>query len=115
VGSFGEFGYFEHDATGQLRFHAISDRLPKDTPAFGDVWRTFITPNGVIFQSEPLVFRYANDTIEVIRPPSYFNRASLVDGRIHLTMPETGLNVLEGNTFRPCPVPHRSAGKSFLF
>ena len=39
-------------------------------------------------------------TLTVIKPVSRFNRASVVDGRLYLTMPETGLNVLEGDTFR---------------
>lgn len=64
-------------------------------------WRTFATPEGVLFQTEQAIYRWANDTITVIRPPSRLNRASLVDGRVYVTLPETGLNVLEGDGFRP--------------
>ena len=74
-----------------------------DARQFADIWRIFATSDGVVFQSEQLVFRWAKDTFEVFRPTSRFNRGSLVDGRFYLTMPESGLNVLEGGAFRPLP------------
>ena len=77
--------------------------MPQDARQFSDVWRTFATPSGVIFQSEERIFRWAGGAIQTLRPSSRFNRASLLDGRIYLTMPETGLNVLEGDTFRALP------------
>ena len=103
VGSVGDFGYLAPDASGDLRFVSLADRVPRDVSQFSDVWRTFVTPDGVIFQSEQFLFRWANEAIQVIRPASRFNRSSVVDGRLYLTMPETGLNVLEGDTFRPLP------------
>ena len=39
----------------------------------------------------------------VIRPPSRFNRGSLLDGRLYISLPESGINVLEGDTFRALP------------
>jgi signal transduction histidine kinase/DNA-binding response OmpR family regulator len=103
VGSVGEFGYLEPDAKGEMRFVSLVGRLPADAGQFFDVWRTFVTADGVVFQSEQRIFRWANGTFEVFRPASRFNRASLVDGLVHLTMPESGLNVLEGRTFRVLP------------
>jgi signal transduction histidine kinase/CheY-like chemotaxis protein len=49
------------------------------------------------------MFRFVNDAIQVFRPRSYFNRAALVNGRIYVATPETGLNVLDGQTFRSLP------------
>ncbi len=103
VGSVGEFGYLAPDAHGALHYMSLVGRLPSAARQFGDVWRTFATPDGVVFQSPQLVFRWAKGAMQVIRPASRFNRASLVDGRVYLTTPETGLNVLEGDTFRPLP------------
>jgi signal transduction histidine kinase/CheY-like chemotaxis protein len=102
VGGVGEFGYLEPDASGQQRYVSLADRVPRDSGPFTDIWRTFATPSGVYFQSERLLFRW-DDTLHVIRPASYFNRAAVVDGRLYLAMPESGLNVLEGDTFRPLP------------
>ena len=38
-----------------------------------------------------------------IRPASFFNRAAAVDGRLYVPVPESGLNVLEGDSLRPLP------------
>ena len=38
-----------------------------------------------------------------IKAASRFSRASVVDGRLYVATPESGLNVLEGNTLRPLP------------
>ena len=103
VGLVGTFGYSEPDATGALWFASLIDRLPGDAPAFNDVWRTFITKDGVWFQTARALFRWANGAMTVVRPASVFNRASLVNGQVYLTTPETGLNVIEGTTLKPLP------------
>jgi signal transduction histidine kinase/CheY-like chemotaxis protein len=113
VGSVGTFGYLEPDATGALRFVPLIDRLPKDAPAFNDVWRTFVTKDGVWFQTARALFRWANGAMAVIRPASGFNRASMANGQIYLTIPETGLNVIEGTTLRPLPGTDRLKGEPY--
>jgi hypothetical protein len=103
VGSASAFGYLAPDEHGDMAFVSLVSRLPEDARSFNDVWRTFVTTDGVIFQTERAIFKWAADRFTIIKPTSRFNRASLVDGRIYLTMPETGLNVLEGDKFRPLP------------
>jgi ligand-binding sensor domain-containing protein len=103
AGSFGEFGYLAPDANGQLFYVSLLEHVPQDARRFSDVWRTFVTPAGVFFQSTEYLFQWTNGTIQVIRPQSRFNRGSMVDGRIYLTTPEDGLNVLDGKTFRALP------------
>ncbi len=103
VGSATDFGYLAPDAQGGFAYVRLADRVPPGAPAFGDVWRTFATDAGIFFQTEQAIFKWANEAFTVIRPPSRFNRASLVDGRIYLTLPESGLHVLEGETLRALP------------
>ncbi len=103
VGAVGDSGYLAPDASGELHYVSLLDRVPKEARTFSDVWRTFATPQGVYFQTEEYVFRWADDAIRVIRPVSRFYRSSLLDGRLYLAMPESGLNVLEGDTFRLLP------------
>jgi signal transduction histidine kinase/CheY-like chemotaxis protein len=103
VGASGQFGYLEPDAQGELKFTDLAVKLPQDIRDFSDVWRTFVTPDGVYFQSEVAIFRWHAGAVTIIRPPSRLNRASAVDGKIYVTLPESGLNVLEGDTFRVLP------------
>ncbi|MDP2390841.1 MAG: triple tyrosine motif-containing protein, partial [Acidobacteriota bacterium] len=88
---------------GTMTYQSLADKVPHDARGFTDVWRTWATKAGVLFQTEQAVYRWANDTITVIRPPTRLNRSSLVDGQMYVTLPESGLNVLEGDTFRPLP------------
>jgi signal transduction histidine kinase/CheY-like chemotaxis protein len=113
VGSVGNFGYLAADAQGQLQYVSLVSHLPQGAREFGDVWRTFVTADGVLFQSDQLLFRWAHDAVQVVRPQSRFNRSSLVDGRLYLTLPESGLNVLDGNTFRPLPGTEAMAREVF--
>ncbi|HWF83869.1 MAG TPA: hypothetical protein VG222_03445, partial [Vicinamibacterales bacterium] len=103
AGSVGELGYLAPDAAGELRYVSLVDRLPQNARRFSDVWRTFATPRGVLFQSEEYVFRWEDNAMQVIPATSRFNRSSLLDGRLYVTLPESGLNVLDGDTFRVLP------------
>ena len=103
VGAALDFGYLAPDDTGALEYVSLGERVPEDARGFNDVWRTFATKSGVLFQTERAIFRWAGNAITVIRPISRFNRASFLDGQLYITMPETGLNVLEGDSFRPLP------------
>jgi signal transduction histidine kinase/CheY-like chemotaxis protein len=103
AGSVGDFGYLEPGTRGELHFVSLKSRLPADAATFSDVWRTLVTREGVVFQSQQFLFRLVGDTIHVIRPASFFNRASVVDGRLYVPVPESGLNVLEGDALRPLP------------
>jgi hypothetical protein len=103
VGLVGEFGYVAPDVAGQLRFVSLLDRVPAEARQFGDIWRTHVTDSGVVFQAPEAMFRCARETIQVLKPPSRFNRSSLLDGRVYVPIPESGLNVLESDTFRPLP------------
>jgi len=103
VGSVGDFGYLAPDAAGRLRYVTLTDKIPAGTPPFADIWRTFVTPDGVVFEGPEIMFRWANGQMHVITPASRFNRASVVDGKVYLSTPENGLNVLEGDTLKPLP------------
>ena len=103
AGSVGDFGYLEPDAHAELRFVSLKNRLPSDAMGFADVWRTLVTNEGVVFQSPQFIFRLVGDAIHVVRPKSFFNRAAVVDGRLYVPVPESGLNVLEGDSLRPLP------------
>ena len=103
AGSQLDFGHLTPDASGTMTYQSLADKVPQDARGFTDVWRTWATKSGVLFQTEQAVYRWANGAITVIRPPSRLNRSSLVDGQMYVTLPETGLNVLEGDTFRPLP------------
>jgi signal transduction histidine kinase/CheY-like chemotaxis protein len=103
VGGYATFGYLAADATGRLAYVSIADRIPAGTPAFTDVWRAFVTADGVVFQTVRTIFIWSHDRITVINAASRFGRSSQVDGRVYVPVPESGLNVLDGATLKPVP------------
>jgi ligand-binding sensor domain-containing protein len=64
VGSVGRFGYLAPDATGNLAFVQLA--VPEGAPSYSDVWRTFVTKDGVLFQAERAIFRWADNVMTVI-------------------------------------------------
>jgi signal transduction histidine kinase/DNA-binding response OmpR family regulator len=113
VAAAGTFGYLAPDARGDMQYVSLVERLPADAPTFTDVWRVFVTRDAVLFQAQAALFRWADDKLTVIRPASRFNRASIVDGRVYLTTPEAGLNVLDGTTLRTMPGTERLKNEPF--
>ncbi|HSF19235.1 MAG TPA: ATP-binding protein [Vicinamibacteria bacterium] len=103
VGALGEIGYLGPDARGQMQFVSLLDNVPEADRAFADVFRTFATPEGVYFQSQQRLLRWADGQIRVWRPISRFHRASVVAGTLYIGQPETGLMRLSGDTLEPLP------------
>ena len=59
VGSVSDLGYLAPDATGTLAFVSLHDKIAAEAQRYGDVWRTFALPDGVYFQTDSAIFRYA--------------------------------------------------------
>jgi signal transduction histidine kinase/CheY-like chemotaxis protein/ligand-binding sensor domain-containing protein len=113
VGALGDFGYLAPDAKGQTRFVSLLDHVPAGDRAFADVWRTFVTPRGVYFQSQQRLFRWSDGRMRVWRPISKFHRSSVVDGVLYVGQPETGLMRMVGDSLEPLPDGRRFADEVY--
>src|SRR5262245_49453773 len=107
VGSVANLGYLAPNAVGDLTFVSLRDRLPEKERVFSDVWRTFVTPQGIYFQTQFALFRWANDTMRVWKPADLFGRASYVGGRLILPQPGIGLTEMVNDELRPLPGTER--------
>ena len=103
VGAVSDLGYLAPDATGSLAFVSLHDKIPTEAQRYGDVWRTFTLADGVYFQADAALFRYADGAMRVWTPAARFNRSSVVDGTLYLPQPGLGLTVLENGVFRALP------------
>lgn len=68
AGGQSEFGYFSPGMGGQLVYHSLVSLIPSDLRAFEDVWKVLMQGEALFFCSERAIFKYLNDTIEVINP-----------------------------------------------
>ena len=103
VGAVSDLGYLAPDASGTLSFVSLHEQIPEAARRYGDVWRTFALGDGVYFQTEAAIFRYASGSMRVWPSTSRFNRSSVIDGQLYVPQPELGLTVLEKDGFRPLP------------
>ncbi len=100
VGGIDEFGYLASDSIGNLRYNSLISLLDEDYQYFGDVWKTFATEDGIIFQTYDYIFIY-NDSISVILPQTSFREAYYVNNALYVRQYDLGLTCLEDGVIKP--------------
>jgi len=103
VGAFGEFGFFSPDEMGKLKFYPQQQFVPEKYRNFGDVWKIFILPQGVVFQSYEQLMIFSDDKITVIPAPSVFHFSFFVNGELYVNDLQDGLLRLAGERLVKTP------------
>lgn len=91
AGAYNEFGYFTNDSIGQLVYVSLLPLIPEEYRNFGDVWKIFEGPWGIVFQSFEGLFFYNNGKIEVVQPRSSFHFSYYVNGVLYVFDRDNGL------------------------
>ena len=91
VGLINDFGIVTHNGDNPLYFTSLKNLLPEKYREFDEIWRIHETGEGIAFQCYDYIFLYANDTIEVIKPPTSFRFSVKVRGRVLIQEPGTGI------------------------
>jgi signal transduction histidine kinase len=97
VGAVGEFGYLAPDTLGYLSYISLSAQFDE---VISDVWETHYTSHGVYFLTRTRIFRYYDGEITVFNGPSPAGRSFVVDDRIFIAVPGTGLAEVVNDTIR---------------
>lgn len=114
VGAVGDLGYLESGADGQTRFVSLADKLPPDVRVFEDVWRLYATPEGVYFQTQIGLFRWANGAFKVWKPTGrIFNRAQYANGTLYIGQTGGVLMRLAGEALEPVPGAERLGDEAY--
>jgi len=103
VGSFEEFGYFEKNENGQLKYISLSSKL-KNYPMLNDeIWNILNFNGTIIFQSFTSYFTYKNGEIKGIRCPFTFLFFNIFNQKIYTHTEQYGFTTLDSkkNTFVP--------------
>jgi signal transduction histidine kinase/CheY-like chemotaxis protein len=103
VGSVSNLGYLAPSAVGQLQYVSLLDKIPAAERTFTDVWRTYVTPDGVYYQTQYALFRWANGQMRVWKPADRFGRVTYLNGRLILPQPGIGLTELVNDELRALP------------
>lgn len=73
AGGFGEFGFWENDKRGTLRYHSLISLVPaKYQPVNEEIWKIYIDAGQIIFQSFGSIYIYSDGKISVVKAPNPF-------------------------------------------
>jgi signal transduction histidine kinase/DNA-binding response OmpR family regulator len=104
VGAVGDLGYIDRDEKGESRFVSIADQLPPDVRLFEDVWRLFAGRDGVYFQTQIGLFRWADGTMKVWKPTGrIFHRAQYANDTLYIGQAGGVLMALQNDELVPVP------------
>jgi DNA-binding CsgD family transcriptional regulator len=91
TGAYNEIGYYKNDSTGNLVYVSLLPLVPEQDRNFGDVWKIYEGPWGIMFQSFEGMFFYSDGKIEVVKPRSTFHFSYYVNGVLYVFDRENGL------------------------
>ncbi len=76
VGAQADFGYLSADNLGRLKYISLAPLLQEEEKDFKDVWKTYVTSQGVYFQSFERLFRYKDGKIKswAVNPTFHFKQ-----------------------------------------
>jgi DNA-binding CsgD family transcriptional regulator len=103
VGAYNEIGYYSNDTDGNMNFVSLNSLLPDEDKDFGDVWKIFESPQGIIFQSFEGLFFFNDDTIEVVKPRTIFHFSYYVNGVLFIFDRDNGLMEFRNGFLKKIP------------
>ena len=103
VGAVGDFGYLAPQKNGELTYHSLLGKVPEEARDFGDVWKTWATPDGIYFQSYDFLFLFRNQQIKIIRPVNSFHFSFYVSKKLFITDRGRGLMQIINDSLIPSP------------
>ena len=110
-----DFGYFEPDSIGNLKFTSLSHLVDEKHGEYYDFWFTIIVQDTVYFMSQQLVFRWENDRLTILKPPGEVTHAFKVGKDIYFRRARGGLSRLEGDSIKIVPPANSFTGQNGPF
>lgn len=100
TGCYMEFGYWEKDITGELKYSSISQTLGIELIEDEEFWNIYGIEEWVVFQSLNRIYIYheANETIQIIENETRIIRIFNVDGDLYFQRIHQGIfKLINGN------------------
>lgn len=97
AGGFGEFGYWEHNKQGFLKYNSLIQLLPKASRPNEEIWKIYIDGDKVIFHSFGSIFIYEKGKISIVKAPNPFLFLFKAGSRYIVEQVNSGLFELKNN------------------
>lgn len=113
AGAQGEFGYYEGDSIGALRYHSLLPLVPAAYNNIGEAWKTYVLDDKVYFCTFTNIYVYdiKNDSIEVITSEFGLDITSKADNKLFTYVPEYGLYRFENHELIALPYAKQLSNK----
>lgn len=99
VGSFEEFGYFEHDSLGSLVYHSLKDEVKDFRFQNDEIWSIVPVQDEIVFQSFGSLFIYDGHTVRGIRTKSLPLNLFQVGDTFYSQLINEGLSIFINDRF----------------
>jgi signal transduction histidine kinase/DNA-binding response OmpR family regulator/ligand-binding sensor domain-containing protein len=101
AGAADDLGYLAPDSVGKPSFHSLLKHLKPEDRYFADVWKIHPTPEGVYFQTDQYLFRWAEGRFKQWKADSMFYWSFQVNHRLYIQDRKKGLLELKDDAFHP--------------
>lgn len=117
VGANNDFGYFKPSLSGELVYRSLNTLLPDSLKGYQDVWKTFLTPKGVYYISENVIFRWHDQQLKAFKVNLKSRYAFFVNGRIYVKDKNKGFSYIDKDrivSLPNCDVLNKQTTRYFL-
>ena len=103
VGGVGDLGRLTPDRRGFLQYESLRSHLPQGAQHFSDVWTVHATPEGVVFQTPEVLYRWDGARFQSWFSATRFRLSFLVDKTVYVWEEGAGVKRLQGDALRLVP------------
>lgn len=92
VGGYNEFGYFQPDAKGKLKYTSLAKKVDKNKIKIIDfIWKIHSFNNQIVFQSFARAYVFKNGVLSILKAPKRFQFSFVVNNRLYFQDVEKGV------------------------
>ncbi|WP_337968431.1 triple tyrosine motif-containing protein [uncultured Flavobacterium sp.] len=92
VGGYNEFGYFQPDTKGRLKYTSLAKHVDKRKIKIIDfIWKIHSFNNQTIFQSFARIYIFKNGKLSILEAPKRFQFSFVVNNKLYLQDVEKGI------------------------
>ncbi|MDR0545998.1 MAG: hypothetical protein LBG77_00185 [Dysgonamonadaceae bacterium] len=111
AGAFNEFGYYERDERGMLKYHSLVQYIYSFERSFNEIWHIGKSKETIFFQSDREIFRMNGGKINKLNFPYKIECSAFVHDILLVASLEEGVVSVNGDLLMPLPGSERLKNK----
>lgn len=111
AGAFNEFGYYERNRSGVLKYHSMIQQIAAKDRNFKEIWNIHKIDNTLYFQGDNEVFRSKGEQTQRFSFPDKIDCSSVVQNSLLVSGTKSGVWMFNGNMFMRLPNADLLKGK----